>query len=341
MKIDAFTHIIPRAYLDRLLALEVNEQTANRRKRASTIPTLVDLDERFRQMDEFGDYRQIVNMAGAPVHDLGPPAVSREMARLGNEGLAELVRDHPDRFVGFTACVPLDDPDAAVEEYLYAREELGSLGAQVHTHVHGRPLDGPEFDPFYEVVAESGGLLQVHPCRTASWPDYPTETRSRYEIWWAFGWEYDLSAFMARIVFSGVLERYPALKLLIHHAGAMVPHFAGRVGPGWDQLGMRTPEDRAEDVTGYPLTKRPVEYFKMMYADTALFGAAHALRCSIDFYGVDHILFGSDSPYGPPGHGGYLKPTVDNIEGIDLTDDERDAIYQGNVTKLLGLSVAA
>src|SRR5438445_630477 len=82
-------------------------------------------------------------------------------------------------------------------------------------------------------VAGSGGLLQVHPCRNSAWAAYPTEKRSRYEIWWTFGWEYDLSAFMARIVFSGVLERYPDLKLLIHHGGSMVPHFSGRVGPGW------------------------------------------------------------------------------------------------------------
>jgi len=112
------------------------------------------------------------------------------------------------------------------------------------------------------------------------------------------------------------------------------------LGPGWDQLGMRTPPDRVEDVTGYPLTKRAVEYFQMMYADTALFGATHAVRCAIDFYGVDHILFGSDSPYGPSGHGGYLKPTVENIDELDLTDDERAAIYHGNVTELLGLNVA-
>jgi hypothetical protein len=69
------------------------------------------------------------------------------------------------------------------------------------------------------------------------WADSPTEPRSKFEIWWTFGWEYDLSAFMARIVFSGVLERHPGLRFLIHHGGSMVPHFAGRVGPGWDQLG--------------------------------------------------------------------------------------------------------
>ncbi len=338
MKIDAFCHIMPRAYYNRFFELEVNAQTEDLRARVSTLRTLIDLDERFRQMDEFGDYRQIIAMAAPPVWDLGSPEVSREMARIANEGMAELVRDHPDRFVGFTAAVPLDDPEGSVEEYRYARKELGALGTQIYTDVHGRPMDGPEFDPFYEAVADSGGLLQVHPCRSSLWPDYPTETRSRYEIWWAFGWEYDLSVFMARIVFSGVLERYPTLKLVIHHGGSMVPHFAGRVGPGWDQLGMRTPEDRVEDVTGYPLTKRPVDYFKMMYADTALFGAAHAVRCAIDFYGVDNVLFGSDSPYGPPTRGGYLAPTIDSIDRLDLTDDERAAIYHGNVTKLLGLS---
>jgi aminocarboxymuconate-semialdehyde decarboxylase len=341
VKIDAFTHVIPPVYLDRLLRLEVNDQTANRRQRASTVPTLVDMEARLRELEEFGDYRQIVNLAGAPVHDLGSAETSREMARVANEGLAGLVEQYPDTFLGFMAALPLDDPDAAVEEFRYAREELGSLGAQVHTHVHGRALDQPELEPLWEAAAASGGVIQVHPARTSSWPDYPTETRSRYEIWWAFGWEYDLSACMARLVFSGVLERNPDLKLLIHHAGAMVPHFAGRVGPGWDQLGMRTPPDRQEEVAGFPLEKRPVDYFRMMYADTALFGATHALRCSIEFYGIDHVLFGSDSPYGPDGHGGYLKPTIESIEALGLTEDEHEAIYRGNVSALFGLSVPA
>lgn len=102
---------------------------------------------------------------------------------------------------------------------------------------------------------------------------------------------------MARIVFSGVLERHPDLKLLIHHGGSMVPHFSGRVGPGW-QLGTRTPPELAEDVQGYPLAKRPIDYFLMMYADTAMFGAAHALRCSIDLYGADRVLGERHPPVG-------------------------------------------
>jgi aminocarboxymuconate-semialdehyde decarboxylase len=337
MKIDAFCHIMPRAYYDRFFELDVTTHAANLRKRVSNIPSLVDMDIRFKQMDEFGEYKQIINIAAPPVEDLGSVAISKEMSRIGNESMAQLVQDHPDRFAGFCAVVPMDDPEAAVEEYNYARNELGAFGAQIYTHVHGKAMDAKQFDPFYETVASSGGLLQVHPCRNSGWSDYPTEPRSRYEIWWTFGWEYDLSTFMARLVFGGVMERYPDLKLLIHHGGSMVPHFAGRVGPGWDQLGARTPEDQKEDIEGYPLTKRPIEYFRMMYADTALFGAAHALRCSIDFYGVDHVLFGSDSPYDPERGPGYIRSTIANLDSINLSDSEKESIYRGNVSKLLGV----
>lgn len=336
MKIDSFCHVLPKTYFDRFLALEETPETVNIRKRVSNIPALHDMDIRFRQMDEFGDYRQIINITAPPVESLGSPETSREMARIGNEALAELVRDNPDRFVAFTASVPMDDPEAAVAEYEYAVGELGAVGAQIYTSSNGYPMDGPHFDPFYQKVAEHGGLLQVHPCRSALWSDYPTEARSKFEIWWTFGWEMDLSVFMARMVFSGVLERFPGLKLLIHHGGSMVPHFSGRVGPGWDQMGARTPEDQREDVTTYPLSRPHMDYFKMMYADTAMFGAAHALRCSIDFYGAEHVLFASDSPYDPEQGPGYIRATIANLNEIGLSDDEREAIFSGNVQRLIG-----
>lgn len=335
-KIDAFCHIMPRPYYDRFFEIEASVHAANLRKRVSNIPSLVDMDVRFAQMDEFGDYRQIINIAAPPVEDLGSPALSVEMSKVANDAMAELVANHPDRFAGFTACVPMDDPEAAVAELRRAVDDLGALGAQIYTHVHGRPMDDAALDPFWELAASQGSLVQVHPCRSSAWSDYPTEPRSRFEIWWTFGWEYDLSAFMARIVFSGVLERFPELKLLIHHGGSMVPHFSGRVGPGWDQLGARTPEDQKQDIEGYPLTKRPIDYFRMMYADTAMFGAAHALRCSIDFYGTDHVLFASDSPYDPERGPGYIRSTIANLEEIGLSEAAREQIFHGNVTRLLG-----
>jgi predicted TIM-barrel fold metal-dependent hydrolase len=337
MKIDSFCHILPREYADRFFALDDAPALRNLQNRTKNIPSLVDLDVRFRQMDEFGDYKQIINVAAPPVEDFGDLARCAEFARIGNEGLAELVRDHPDRFAGFCAAVSLNDVDRAIEEVDYAFDELGALGVQIYSHVDGRQLDEPCFDPFWAKLAASGKMIQVHPNRTAAWPDYPTESRSRYEIWWALGWEYDLSTFMARMVFSGVLERWPELKFLIHHGGAMIPHFAGRVGAGWDQLGARTPESQKADVEGYPLTKRPIDYFKMFYADTACFGAGDALRTSIRFFGVDRMLFASDSPYDPEKGPGYIRATIGNLTELDLTDADREAIYHGNVTRLLGL----
>ena len=336
MKIDVFCHLMPRPYAERLDSHGATAASANLRMRSSGVPAMVDLDLRFRQMDEFGpDYRQVVSLPAPAPEDLGPPGVAADFARLGNEGLAELVLRHPERFAGFVAGLPMNDVDAALREIDHACGELGALGVQIYTHVNGSPMDDPRFEPLYRRMAELDRMIWVHPSRNSSWPDYPTEKRSRYELWWVFGWEYDTAIFMGRIVFAGVLERYPGLKILVHHGGSMVPHFSGRVGPGWDQLGARTPPDQREDVEHYPLSKRPIDYFRMFYADTAMFGAQHAIRCSLDFFGADHVLFASDSPFDPEKGPGYIRATIANIEALDLTDEERRSIYEGNARRLL------
>jgi aminocarboxymuconate-semialdehyde decarboxylase len=337
-RIDAYTHVFPRPYFERLAALGDTPEANNIRKRTAGIPALVDVELRLRQLEEFGDdYRQIISLPAPPPEDLGAPAVSIEFARLANDGLADLVDRHPDRFAGFAAAVPMNDPEAAVAEIGRACGQLRALGIQIYTHVNGHPLDEPRFEPVWAKVAELDRMIWVHPSRSASWADYPTEKRSKYELWWVFGWEYDTAIFMARLVFGGVLERHPTLKVLVHHGGSMVPHFAGRVGPGLDQLGSRTPPDQREDVEHAPLSKRPFDYFKMFYADTALFGAANAIQCSLDFFGVERMLFASDSPFDPEKGPGYIRTTIANIDSLDLTEADRSAIYEGNARRLLRL----
>jgi len=337
VKLDAFCHVMPRPYYDRLSALTSTPAAANIRNRIAGIPSIVDLDVRFRQLDEFGeDYRQIVSLPAPPPEDLGSPDVSREMASLANDELAGLVADHPDRFAGWVAAAPMNDPDAAVEEVERA-VGLGAAGAQIYTNVNGHPLDEDRFEPFWAKMAELDKVVWVHPTRSAAFPDYATEDRSRYEIWWVFGWPYETSVFMSRIVFSGVLERYPALKILTHHAGAMAPFFAGRVGPGWDQLGARTPADRRDEIEGPPLSKRPIDYFRRFYADTAVFGAEPALRCALEFFGVERMLFASDSPFDPEKGPGYIRSTIANIDALGLDEADREAIYAGNARRVIGL----
>jgi uncharacterized protein len=342
MKIDAFCHLIPQSYLDRFESLAPTEQSRGIRQRSTAVPAMIDLDVRFRQLEEFGDdYRQVISIPAPPAEDLGPPAVSRQMARIGNEALADLVRGHPERFAGFVACMPMNDVDATVEEIDYACGELGALGIQIYTHVNGHALDHERFEPIWSRMAELDKTIWVHPSRTSAWPDYPTEERSRYELWWVFGWEYDTAIFMGRMVLSGVLERHPQIKFLIHHGGSMVPHFSGRVGPGLDQLGARTPPDQKQDVETYPLSKRPLDYFKQFYVDTALFGAAHAIRCSLEFFGVEHVLFASDSPFDPEKGPGYIRATIANLESLQLSDAERAAIYEDNARRVLGVATAS
>ena len=117
--------------------------------------------------------------------------------------------------------------------------------------------------------------IWMHPARGADVVDYKGEKKSHYEIWWTFGWPYETSAAMAHMVFEGLFDKHPGLKVITHHMGGMVPYFEGRVGPGWDQLGTRTSDEDYRSLLK-SLKKRPLDYFRMFYADTALFGASDA-----------------------------------------------------------------
>src|SRR5262249_16761890 len=152
-------------------------------------------------------------------------------------------------------------------------------------NMSGAPWDEERFLPFWAKMAEVDRMIWCHPTRNHTFPDYKTETTSRYEIWWTLGWPYETSAFMARVVFGGLFDKHPNLKIITHHGGGMIPQVAGRVGPGWDQLGARTPEQFKGDVET-TIQRRPVDYFKLFYVDTALMTARHAITSTIAFYGV-------------------------------------------------------
>ena len=332
MKLDAFCHVLPKRYFDRLQQSS-SERAANLVKRTGAIRSLWDIDERLRIIEPFEDYAQIISLAAPPLEALGEPAESVELARLANDEMAELVRSRPDTFPGFVAGLPMNDVDAALAEIDRAVHQLGALGIQIYTHVNGLPLDDPRFAPVFARMAELDRAIWVHPARNSSWPDYPTEGKSKFELWWLFGWPYDTSAFMARLVFSGVFERHPNLKVITHHAGGMVPFFSGRVGPGMDSFGKRTPEEERELVDS-PLEERPIDAFRRFYADTAVFGAPHALRCAYEFFGADHMLFASDMPFDPV-QGSFIRDTIADVEALDISAAERDRIYQGNARELL------
>ncbi len=335
MKIDIYNHIFPESYFEKMLQVAGKHKDLG--KRVRNVPMLVDLDKRFKVMDQFDDYCQILSTAGPPPEVLAGPDDAAELARLANDGMAELCAKYPDRFPGFTATLAMNNVDAVIEEIHRAIKDLGARGIQFYTNVLGKPLDLPEFAPIFDVMADYDLPIWVHPMRPSKFADYASEDHSKYEVWFTFGWPYETSVFMARMVFAGLFDKHPNIKIITHHLGGMVPYFEGRVGPGWDQLGSRTTD---EDLTLVlkRLKRRPLDYFKMFYGDTAVFGGTAGTVCGLEFFGADHVVFASDAPFDPEGGPMYIRETIKIIDNLDISGSDRKKIYQDNAVRLLKLN---
>ncbi|MDR7416608.1 MAG: amidohydrolase family protein [Armatimonadota bacterium] len=335
LKIDAFCHIYPKGFYDRMV--EHASASGYLQRLVRGVSTLWDLEKRFRIMDTLGAYVQVPCLAAPPIEAVATGPQGVELARAANDGMAELVDRYPDRFVGFVASLPLDDVEAAVREAERAVEELGATGVQIFTNVLGKPLDQPEFLPLFERMAAYDLPIWVHPTRGQDQADYPTENRSKYDIWWALGWPYETGVFMTRMVFSGIFDRLPNLKIITHHLGGIIPYVEGRLGwGGLDRIGHRT--DSAEDVEARRRLKRsPHEYFRMFYADTALFGNVPGVECGVAFFGAEHVLFGSDMPFGPEEGAMYVREAIRAVENMTASLEDKRKIFEENARKLLRL----
>jgi uncharacterized protein len=328
MRIDAFAHILPPRYRQQVLDLlraRGDQSAAEYEGMLSIDPTLTDLDERFRLMDELGaDYRQVLVMAHTSVeHE--DPEVAAELARVGNEELAALMESHPDRFAGWVAQVALQDGDRGLAALERAIGE-GALGAQVFTSMQGRSLDHPDYEPFFALMAGLGRPIWIHPNRTVEWSDFPlTEPRSRYGLYARAGWPTDTTVTMCRLTYAGYLERWPDLKIVVHHSGGTVPMLAGRLKtlqPG--------PENEQVAAT---LKRPPLDYLKRFYADTANFGNPIALRAALEFFGLEHLLFGTDFGFSQT----FAPSTIEDVETVFRDEAAKRTIYEENARRVLRL----
>jgi predicted TIM-barrel fold metal-dependent hydrolase len=336
LKLDVFNHIFPKPFFERLKEVVVNKGAI---KRWLNIPFLYDLDVRFRVLEEFGpDYRQILSLSAPPIESINPDrGITLDLAARANDSMADLVRVHPARFPGFIASLPLNHPDESVAELERAVTALGAIGVQIFSNVNGVPLDDPRFLPLFDTSDRLRCPILLHPARGPGFADYVGEPKSKYEIWWTFGWPYETSAAMQRLIFSRLFDRLPGIRIVAHHLGAMIPYFEGRIGYGLDQLGARTAdEDYAALLAS--LAKRPYDYFKMFWADTAVFGSRSATECGLQFFGRDQVVFASDAPFDPEGGGLYIRETLKVIDSLDIPEPDRQKIYQGNAEQLFNRS---
>lgn len=338
MKIDMFNHFLPLPYLD---ALKKHAGQHPGVRFAATVRPLWDLDERLKIIEEWPDLQQVVALALPVPEVVVGPDLTPELARIANDGMAEIRDRRPDKFPAFVASLPMNNIPAAIEEMDRAIEKCGACGIQVLTSVGGKALDAPDLFPIFERITNRYGLpIWLHPFKSSTIADYPVEKESDYDISLVLSWPHETSVAMARMVFSQMFDKLPKCRVITHHCGGTIPFLAGRAGPLWDQLGQLesgVTNPRHKTIFDQMAEKglRPVDYFKKFYGDTVLGGATTALRCGLDFFGTGHVVFATDCPFGPESGMAFLRDNIRSVEEVGLSDADRDDVYFGNALKLL------
>lgn len=324
MKIDIYTHILTPKYWDR-----IKKHCSPTMQR---ITALWDLEQRFRVMDKYEQYKQVLTFSIPIVEALAGPKEAVELAQIGNDELANILTKYPDRFVAGVANLPMSDIEAALKETDRAINDLGFKGVLIYSNINGKPLDYPEFMPLYEKMAHYDLPIWIHPHREITVSEYSSESKAKYNLHGALGWPYETQLAMSRLVCSGVMENYPNLKFITHHCGGGIPFFARRVN-GW----LRTFRQQEPDSSLSKLTREPIEYLRMFYGDTAINGDTAALECGHVFFGAEHIIFGSDMPYGGEQGDIAIKETIKGITEMAISDSDKKKIFEDNAKKLLHL----
>lgn len=292
-------------------------QAVNRRQLEHVRPKMDQLEVRLADMDAMGVDVQAVALAVYQYYYWADAGTGAKVARMTNEELVEATAPYGERFVPL-GTVPLQDTEAAVQELRYLVTELGMRGIEVGTHVEGEEIASERLDPFWAEVERLGTVVVVHTQGTTH--AQRLQTHNFVNI---LGHAYEATVATAHLIFSGVMERYPALKLVVVHGGGYLPAYAGRIDHGW-----RAREDVSEGVR-----ELPGNYLRKFFFDTMVF-EPDQLRFLVERYGAEHVLLGTDYPYDM----GDEDPLALIASTPGLTQDQVDLIAGGNAARLLGLA---
>lgn len=314
--VDGFSHIMPRPVFEQLGEAHPTATLA-----AHDEPHFYDIDHRLEDMDAFDIDRQVLTLASPPSWLGIDPSAALPIVKAANDEIARIADAHPDRFIPVGTLPFLSGP--YLDEFDRCLEELGMVGIQIFSNIDGTPLDDPAFRPFFRKVANASVPLWMHPQLS---PYRITGDSMFFDK--VFGWLFDTTIALSRLVFSGIMDDHPDLTLISHHAGAMIPHFADRIDTFYEAREFYPHGN-------WPDLDEPVsQYFARFYGDTVLNGSVSALQCATDFFGADHLVFGSDYPYGPDAGRRWLSDTQ-SIRELDLDELARQKILGENVLKLV------
>ena len=278
------------------------------------------LDERLALMDTQGLDIQALSVNGFWWYEANDPGLARAICTAQNEGLAKWVGQHPDRFVAM-ASVPMQFPDLAAELLQDAVTRLGARGVTLGGHVNGEDLSLAKFDPFWARAAEMGELVFMHP-GGADNIIKDDAFQGRGALGNIMGNPLETTCFLSRLIFDGVFDRHPQLRVCGAHAGGYLPSYFGRTEAACDVRGNANCAN----------TKRPTEYLRsQILVDTMVF-SEEGLRHLVAEMGVNQVVYGTDNPFNWP-------VTVDLVlDAPFLNDAEKEAILGGNLSKLLRIS---
>lgn len=276
---------------------------------------LLSQEEIEREMEKERIATRIISLAPLSFYYHLGPELGLELCSAVNEALASLAEAGRGR-IKTLAVVPLQDPSLAVEELRRAIGELGHVGVEIGTNVNGRNLDDPSLRPFFEEVSRSGVPVLIHPCAVAA-----AERLGSYYLINSIGNPLDTTIAAASIIYGGLLDDFPGLRIILVHGGGFLPYQIGRL----DHAYRARPEPRVR------ARRRPSEYLRSFYFDTITHNGS-ALEFMVRQVGYDRVVLGSDYPFDM----GYTDP-LGALEPLELSREEYDAITHGNAARLFGI----
>jgi aminocarboxymuconate-semialdehyde decarboxylase len=320
--IDAYTHVLTETFFDALTDQFGFQGLSGRPE------FLWDIDRRKEDMADFGVDRQVITLALPTMfrgmdHDL-----ALEITRLANDEIRRLADDHPDSFIP-VGTIPMVSAEF-LAEFERCIDDLDMAGVQIFSNMDGRPLDDEAFWPLFELAEDTDTPLWMHPqlWEWYEWADEYMEHR-------LFGWPFDTTLALSRLVFGGVMEAYPELKLISHHGGGMVPFYGDRIAMFYEQR-----QSYPENYPGFhehaaELSRPAAEYFENFYADTAVSGSTPALECADSFFGSKNVVFGTDYPFSPERGRRTVEASIAAVERMDVDGGVRADIFAGNLRSLI------
>ncbi len=341
MIVDFQAHIFPEAYVEAVRRIDGNvifeppdpysgmtylfDKNLGQRINTATFEGR-DPEQRVRHMDELGVDVQVLSIP-PPGADRFEDSDAVKIARAANDALASFCCTHPDRFVGL-ATLPTSSVPESIEELNRAIVDLGLRGFGCFSNLNGRPLDSGELFPLWERIAELQLPVYIHP--TAPLATEATGLDILPTL--IYGWAFDATVAMTRLVYGRVVERFPDIPFVVADVGGVLSFFAQRATNIYRG---RTVEIRQR----FGLHENPIDQLKRFYVDTADHPAA-TLRCALNFFGTDRLVFGTNYPYGPDQGCRFVRNSLEAIDGLDLSDNAKRKVLAQNAVRILGLEDA-